>query len=105
MSYPSQYETPPLIKEILAEVNKATLKFPTWPQDPLHAMGVVNEEVGELSKAVLQEVYEPHKNKNGDVRKEAIQAAAMCIRFLMSLDAEQYRFAHCRQIKQERIDV
>lgn len=96
--------TPRLLLEIMAEVNKATLKFPTWPQDPLHAMGVLNEEVGELNKAVLQEIYEPHKNKNGDVRKEAIQAAAMAVRFLMSLDAEQYRFSPGRQITQTRLE-
>lgn len=100
MSYPDQ--TPELLKEIMREVNKATVKFPTWPQDPLHAAGVLNEEVGELNKAILQEIYEPHKNKNGDVRKEAIQAAAMAVRFLMGM--EQYRFTPGRQVTQSRLE-
>lgn len=77
---------------ILNELERAKAKFPTWPTDPIHAMAVVNEEVGELNKAVLQQVYEPHKNKDGldEIRKEAVQVAAMMHRFLESLDA--YRF-------------
>ena len=46
---------------IEAEVLKATEKFPTWPTDPLHALAVLGEEYGELTKAVLQVTYEPHK--------------------------------------------
>lgn len=75
---------------ILAEVMRATAKFPTWPTDPLHALGVLHEEVGELSKEVLQLVYEPHKTSPAKVREEAIQAAAMALRFAMSLDAYAY---------------
>lgn len=76
---------------VRAELAKAVVKFPHWPTDPLHAIGVVNEEVGELSKSVLQEVYDPDKNQRGDVRKEAVQAAAMAIRFISSLDFYNYR--------------
>lgn len=74
-----------------AEVDAATDKFPTWPTDPLHAVTVLNEEVGELNKAVLQCTYEPGKSTVDDVRTEAIQAAAMSIRFLLSLDDYKYR--------------
>jgi hypothetical protein len=81
---------PPRVHVVLHELNRARRKFPTWPTDPLHAMGVVNEEVGELNKAVLQAVYEPEKNPEGAVEKEALQAAAMLLRFLASLD--QYEF-------------
>lgn len=70
---------------VLSEVEAAISKFPTWPNDPLHAVGVLNEECGELNKAVLQHVYEPHKNHPGDVRKEAIQTAAMALRFIAGL--------------------
>jgi hypothetical protein len=75
-----------VIAEIRTELVTATAKFPTWPTDPLHAVGVVGEESGELYKAVLQQVYEPHKNNPDEVRKEALQTAAMAIRFLVSLD-------------------
>lgn len=85
--------------EVIAEIRKATAKFPTWPTDPLHAFAVLGEEVGELQKATLQAVYEPHKSTKDDVRNEAIQTAAMAIRFLMSLDA--YEYSKCPQHEQE----
>ena len=75
---------------IADEVEKATKKFPTWPTDALHAMGVVAEEVGELAKEVLQLTYEPNKSSKYAVRKEAIQAGAMLVRFVMSLDRYLY---------------
>jgi hypothetical protein len=86
-----QAKVPDVVGEVLAELSAAMAKFPTWPTDPLHASGVVAEEAGELFKAVLQQVYEPHKNKPGDVRKEAIQTAAMAIRFIASMDAYQFK--------------
>lgn len=77
--------------QALGEVAKATNKFPTWPTDPIHAAAVLHEEVGELAKAVLQCTYEPHKSNRHEVRKEAIQTAAMALRFLMSLDLYEYK--------------
>lgn len=90
-------------REVLEELANATEKFPTWPKDPLHSLAVINEEVGELSKAVLQQVYEPHKNKNGvgDVRCELIQAAAMIIRFAYSLEHGQYTWARSSMCDQD----
>jgi hypothetical protein len=75
---------------VLAELNRAVDRFPTWPSDPLHAIAVLGEEFGELTKAVLQSVYEPHKVLPGEVRSEAIQTAAMALRFLLSLDRYRY---------------
>ena len=80
-----------LVRPVLDELSRALQKFPTWPTDPLHAMGVVAEEVGELAKEVLQLVYEPHKSSQEAVRAEAIQAAAMLLRFIASLDVYEYR--------------
>lgn len=80
------------------EVERATAKFPTWPTDPLHALAVLGEEFGELTKAVLQHTYEPHKANLDDVRTEALQTAAMAIRFLMSFD--RYAYRHCEQHRQ-----
>lgn len=76
--------------ETLREIERAVAKFPTWPTDPLHALAVLGEEFGELTKAVLQSVYEPHKSTPHDVREEAIQTAAMAIRFLVSLGRYDY---------------
>jgi len=79
-----------VLAEIEAEITRATAKFPTWPTDPIHAFAVVGEEYGECQKEVLQLTYEPHKSTKEAVRKEAVQLAAMSIRFLMSLDRYEY---------------
>lgn len=78
------------IREIMREVARATDKFPTWPTDPLHALAVLGEEFGELTKAVVQLTYEPHKTSAAEVRTEAIQTAAMALRFIASLGRYQY---------------
>lgn len=78
-------------QQVLAEVERATVKFPTWPTDPLHALAVLGEEFGELTKAMLQLTYEPHKTSKGEVRAEAIQTAAMALRLAMSLDVYEYK--------------
>lgn len=87
-------------RDIADELAVAMRKFPTWPTDPLHALAVLGEEFGELTKAVLQETYEPHKQDREAVRKEAIQTAAMALRFAMSLD--RYQPSPCEQHTQER---
>jgi hypothetical protein len=86
----------------IQEAVKATLKFPTWPNDPIHALAVLGEEFGELTKDVLQLTYEPHKTNLENVRTEAIQTAAMALRFLASVDA--YKFKRSEQHEQPPID-
>lgn len=89
-----------VLEEVLIELQTASTKFPTWPTDPLHALAVLGEEYGELNKAVLQLTYESHKTSHGEVRSEAIQTAAMAIRFILSLDEYNYLpgFQHHQQI-------
>ena len=70
---------------------RATTKFPTWPTDPLHALAVLGEEFGELTKGMLQLTYEPHKISAEEVRTEANQTAAMAIRLAISLDLYEYK--------------
>ncbi len=79
-----------IVAKICEEIDRATVKFPLWPDDPLHALAVVQEEIGELQKEILQSCYEPTKSNAFTVEKEAIQTAAMAIRFLMSLDDYVY---------------
>lgn len=88
------------IADVLEEMQRAAAKFPTWPTDPLHALAVLGEEFGELTKAVLQRTYEPHKVSYDDVRSEAVQTAAMSLRFLLSLDAQAYLFIGSDQHEQ-----
>lgn len=83
-----------VIDKVLSELYRAEEMFPWWPSDPLHAIGIVQEEVGEVVKEILENVYkEPGKAKRGiaGVEKEAIQAAAMTLRFLLYIEKYQYR--------------
>lgn len=80
-----------IIDQIILEMERATTKYPTWPTDPLHALAVLGEEYGELTKGMLQLTYEPHKTSPKEVRAEAIQTAAMAIRLAISLDLYEYK--------------
>lgn len=79
---------PEILQQIEDELVRAENKFPYWPDDIIHAAAIVNEESGELIRSAVQVTYE-----NGnieDARKEAIQTAATCIRFLMHIN--KYKF-------------
>lgn len=89
------------MRSVNDEIERAMMKFPTWPTDPIHAAAVISEESGEVMKAVLQAVYEPHKSGPSHVREEVIQTAAMCIRFLASLDDARYDWTPVKQHTQE----
>lgn len=80
-----------LLESVRAELRRAKVKFPLWPTDPLHALAILGEEFGELNKSVLEHAYEPRKSSLEDVRVEAIQTAAMALRFLESLDDYEYQ--------------
>lgn len=86
------------LRPVFTEIEKAVRKFPTWPTDPLHALAVLGEEFGELTKATLQMTYEPHKTSMEEMRTEAIQTAAMALRFYLSLD--RYVLAKSEQHEQ-----
>lgn len=79
------------LDQVFQELERSRKKFPTWPTDPIHALNVLGEEYGELNKAVLQHTYEPEKSGMEDVVMEAIQTAAMSLRFLASIDKYQFQ--------------
>lgn len=91
-----------VLQDVLAEVERASQKFPQWPTDPLHALAVLGEEFGELTQTTLQMVYEPHKTAIHELRAEAVQTAAMALRFLASLD--DYAFQPGAQHTPQRVD-
>jgi hypothetical protein len=74
---------------VFAELKAAEAKHPTWPDDPIYGAAIVAEEAGELIQASIDWTYK--KNEDGTVKnnsqmiKEAIQTAAMGIRFLLNL--------------------
>lgn len=76
----------PLIQEILFELRRAESIHPVWPNDPIYAAAIIGEEAGEVIKAVNNAVTGKKDGKDSDYRTEAIQCAAMCIRFLKNLD-------------------
>lgn len=87
-----------LLDDILEEVKRAETKFPQWPVDPIHAIAVLNEEVGELNKAVLEAVYTPLGIDDlVNLEEEAIQVAAMAIRFLKNTN--KYEYKPCEQTR------
>lgn len=87
-----------IILEVLKEVREAKTKFPLWPSDPLHAKAILDEESGELTRAMLQYIYEPNSKKSDlhDIREEAVQTAAMALRFLEGLS--QYKYEACKWV-------
>jgi len=91
-----------VIGEVIRELERATKKFPTWPTDPLHALAVLGEEYGELTKAALQLTYEPEKVTHEELQKEAVQVAAMALRFAASLDV--YVYTKAEQHRQEQFE-
>lgn len=92
-----------IIESIKDELAKAMDKYPSWPTDPCHALIIIGEEFGELTKDVLQLSYEPHKTSLERLRKEAIQTAAMALRFMASID--RYEFTPGVQHYQHICDI
>ena len=72
-----------IIDAICHEIKQAKKQHPVWPTDKIHAAAIVAEESGELVRATLNHVYENAPER--DIKKEAIQTAATCIRLLENL--------------------
>lgn len=71
-----------IVDMIRDELERAERKFPDWPEDIIHAAAIVQEECGELIRASLNYYY--GKSNIKPVFNEAIQAGAMCVRFLLN---------------------
>jgi len=69
--------------EIQSELERAEKKHPSFPKDMFQQLAIMQEEAGEVTKAVLHYHFE-----NGniyEVREELVQTAAMCMRMLQTL--------------------
>jgi hypothetical protein len=65
------------------ELKRAEIKHPIFPDSMFTQLAIMQEEAGEVTKAVLHYHYE-----NGtvdEVRNELIHTAAMCMRMLQNL--------------------
>jgi len=78
--------TPELQKYILIEheLNRAIALHPDFPTDMFRQLAIMQEEAGEVTKAVLKYHYE--KGPIEDIIGELIQTAAMCVRMLQGFD-------------------
>jgi NTP pyrophosphatase (non-canonical NTP hydrolase) len=65
------------------ELKRAEKKHPNFPKDMYQQLAIVQEEAGEVTKAVLHYHYEGGRLQ--DVKDELIQTAAMCMRMLNAL--------------------
>ena len=68
---------------IFSELRQAEIKHPYWPDDLIHAVGILTEEVGEAMQAAIDCTY-----ADGDLNKlklELAQCGAMAIRALIGL--------------------
>ena len=78
-----------IVDDILRELKRAKKKHPNFPDHIVARAAIVGEEAGELIRAALNYKYEydsdPESNQKYEMRKEAIQCAATCIRFLENL--------------------
>ena len=73
-----------IMDEFFAELERACLKFPEWPEDPIHAAGILNEEAGETMRAALDFYYLGGGVEK--IKKEASQAGAMAMRLLLNIE-------------------
>lgn len=71
---------------VQAELARAVDKFPTWPTDPLHALAVLGEEFGELTKAMLQHATAPTPDDGGS-HEAAHDLAAGMLKRVQARDA------------------
>lgn len=76
-----------IIDQILKEVKRAKQKHPNFPDHMVARAAIVAEESGELIRAAINYKYERTNTQEQieEMRKEAIQCAATCIRFIENL--------------------
>lgn len=87
-----------ILDEIVKEVKRAKKKHPSWPVHVCAQALIVSEESGELARAALNYKYESmadgdHEKWLKEMKTEAIQTAATCIRFLENLQKLDNQFA------------
>lgn len=75
--------------DIFCELRRAETKHPGWPSDPVHAAAVVAEESGELVKAAMEYYFEDKAPSL--MYNEAVETAAMAIRFLVAFGRDGYK--------------
>lgn len=68
---------------VLAEMNRAISKHPSWPTDNVKRSAIVVEEAGELIREANR--IDEGVGSLDELKNECIQTAAMCFRMLDAL--------------------
>lgn len=71
-----------LFDRVRLELRYARTRYPAWPVDLIHACAIAAEETGEVVKACNNFYWQQGDDTIDDIRKEAIQAIAMLVRFV-----------------------
>lgn len=70
-------------QQVEKALHEAKEKHPDWPDNIFEQLAILQEEAGEITKAVLQ--YMRESGSLESIVSEVHQTAAMCIRFLENL--------------------
>ena len=81
-------KTEKIVIEVLAELERVETIHPNFPVNEFEALAVWHEEVGEVTKALLDAKHKGSSRE--DIKTEAIQAIAMGFRFLKNLREAEY---------------
>lgn len=65
------------------ELKRAEELHPNYPTDIFEQVAIMNEEAGEVTRAVLQ--YKREGGSIDSVKEELVQTAAMCMRMLNAI--------------------
>ena len=74
----------PLAKEIKHELSRSIEKHPNYPRNRFEQVCIIQKELGEVTKAVLQ-LEQESKGSIQEIKSELIQTAAMCIKMLINM--------------------
>lgn len=79
-----------IFQSIAEHVLYAEKKHPGWPDDQIHAVGIITEEVGEAMKEAIDYTYFTDGRIEQAVileklERELFQSAAVCVRALIAI--------------------
>ena len=74
--------------EVLQEIERAELIHPNYPTNQFKALAIWQEEIGEVTKALLDS--EEKGASKSEVVNESIQAIAMGFRFLKNIHESKF---------------
>lgn len=77
-------ESATLLMLIHQELERAESIHPNWPTCLFRMDSIINEEKGEVSRAINQ--YDMEGGSKQAIKDELIQTAAMCVRMLKMLE-------------------